>query len=98
MLEELVFRGGVQALLDRTAWGSRLVAPGISTGNVMASALFAAAHLWVAPPGLAVAIFLPSLVFGRLAQLYPSLLPAMLVHAAYNACYLAAGIACATRP
>lgn len=93
VLEELVFRGGVQSLLDRTAAGRGLIAPGVTVGNVLTSALFAAAHLWVAPPALAAAIFLPSLIFGRLRQLYSSLLPAMLVHAAYNACYLGAGIA-----
>ena len=45
----------------------------------------------VTPPWLAASIFFPSVVFGRLKQLYPSLLPAMLVHAWYNVCYLSAG-------
>lgn len=97
VLEELIFRGGIQTLLDRTAPGGRLVVPGVTAGNVLTSALFAAAHLWVAAPALAAAIFLPSLVFGRLRQLYPSLLPAMIVHALYNACYLVTGMAWATR-
>jgi membrane protease YdiL (CAAX protease family) len=98
VLEELIFRGGVQTLLDRTVFGARLVVRGVTVGNVLTSALFAAAHLWVAPPALAAAIFLPSLVFGRLRQLYPSLLPAVIVHGVYNACYLATGMAWATRP
>ena len=98
VLEELIFRGGVQTLLDRTVFGARLVVRGVTVGNVLTSALFAAAHLWVAPPALAAAIFLPSLVFGRLRQLYASLLPAMVVHAVYNGCYLATGMAWATRP
>ena len=97
VLEEIVFRGGVQRLLERAAWGSRLVAPGVTIGNVLTSVIFAAAHLSVAPTGLAAAIFLPSLVFGRLAQLYRTLLPAMLVHAVYNACYLGAGVVSASR-
>jgi membrane protease YdiL (CAAX protease family) len=91
VLEELVFRGGVQGALDRTPFGRRYLAGGVSVGNALASALFSAAHLLVDSPWLAASIFFPSLVFGRLKQLYPSLLPAMLVHAWYNACYLIAG-------
>ena len=64
----------------------------MSVGNVVASGVFSAFHLVVAPPWLAAAIFLPSLVFGRLKQQYPSLLPAMLVHGWYNACYLGADL------
>ncbi len=91
VLEELVFRGGIQDVLDRTPWGRLAVLGGVSVGNVLTSLLFSAAHLMMAPAWLAAAIFFPSLVFGRLKQLYPSLLPAMLVHAWYNACYLTAG-------
>ena len=97
VLEELIFRGGIQTLLDRTARGARLVVRGVTVGNVLTSALFAAAHLWVAPLALAAAIFLPSLVFGRLRQLYASLLPAMVVHAVYNGCFLVTGMAWSTR-
>ena len=90
LLEELVFRGGIQGALDRTRFGASPVLPGVSVGNLLTSALFSAAHLIAAPAWLAAGVFLPSLVFGRLKQLYPSLVPAMLVHAWYNACYLAA--------
>ena len=91
VLEELVFRGGVQEALDRTSFGQRHLTGGVSVGNVLTSVLFSAAHLLVDPPWLAVSIFLPSLVFGRLKQVYRSLRPPMLVHAWYNACYLIAG-------
>ncbi len=91
VLEELVFRGGVQEALDRTPFGRLYLAGGVSVGNVLASALFSVAHLLVDPPWLAASVFFPSLVFGRLKQVYPSLLPAMLVHTWYNVCYLAAG-------
>ena len=91
VLEELVFRGGVQSVLDRTTFGRLGILRGVSVGNVLTSILFAAAHLLVNPPWLAASIFFPSLVFGRLKQLYPSLLPAMFVHAWYNLCYVAAG-------
>jgi membrane protease YdiL (CAAX protease family) len=88
VLEELVFRGGVQEALDRTSWGRRRPVTGLSVGNLATSLIFAAAHLLVVVPWLAAGVFFPSLVFGRLKQLYPSLLPAMLVHAWYNACFL----------
>ncbi len=91
VLEELVFRGGIQEVLDRTAYGRLHLPGGVSVGNVLTSILFSAAHLMVTSPWLAASIFFPSLMFGRLKQLYPSLLPAMLVHAWYNACYLTAG-------
>ena len=91
VLEELVFRGGVQEALDRTPFGQRYLAGGVSVGNAVASALFSAAHLLVDPPWLAASIFFPSLVFGRLKQVYRSLRPPMFVHAWYNACYLIAG-------
>ncbi|MGZ8283627.1 MAG: CPBP family glutamic-type intramembrane protease, partial [Allosphingosinicella sp.] len=64
-----------------------------SVGNVLTSLLFSAAHLMAAPAWLAGAAFFPSLVFGRLKQLYPSLLPVVLVHAWFNVCYLTAGAA-----
>lgn len=91
VLEELVFRGGIQDALDRTALGRPGLPGGVSVGNLLTSAIFAAAHLLVSPPWLAASIFVPSVVFGHLKQLYPSLLPAMLVHAWYNLCYLTAG-------
>jgi len=91
MLEELVFRGGIQDALDRTPWGRLCVFGGLSVGNVLTSLLFSAAHLMAAPAWLAGAIFFPSLVLGRLKQLYSSLVPVVLVHAWFNVCYLTAG-------
>lgn len=93
VLEELVFRGGIQDVLDRTPWGRLGVLGGLSVGNVLTSLLFSAAHLMAAPAWLAGATFFPSLVFGRLKQLYPSLVPVVLVHAWFNVCYLTAGAA-----
>jgi len=87
VLEELVFRGGLQPVVDRTRLGRKRWA-GITVGNAFTSVLFAAAHLFTGPPWLAAGVFFPSLVFGRLAQIYPTLVPSVLVHAWFNACYL----------
>jgi membrane protease YdiL (CAAX protease family) len=92
VLEELVFRGGIQGVLDRTRFGACGASMGVSVGNLLTSVFFSAAHLITAPAWLAAGVFLPSLVFGRLKQLYQSLVPAILVHAWYNACYLAASV------
>jgi membrane protease YdiL (CAAX protease family) len=84
VLEELVFRGGLQAILER-----RLpVRFALHGANVLTSLLFAISHWMAAPAWLAASVFFPSLVFGRLKQLYASLAPAMLVHAWFNACFL----------
>ena len=94
LVEEIVFRGGLQEVLDRSAFGRRALVAGVTVGNVVTSAVFAAAHLASSPPWLAAAVFLPSLLLGRVKQLYPSLVPVVLVHAWYNGCYLglAAGV------
>jgi membrane protease YdiL (CAAX protease family) len=89
VLEELVFRAGIQSMLEGTALGRLSVPGGVSLDNVLTSVLFSAAHLMVGPPWLAASIFFPSIVLGRLKQLYPSLLPVILVHAWYNVCYFA---------
>ena len=78
-----MFRGGVQEWLDRTALGGN-----VTVGNVVTSALFAAAHLASTAPWLAAAIVLPSLLLGRIKQLYRSLVPVVLLHAWFNVCYL----------
>jgi uncharacterized protein len=88
IVEEIVFRGGVQELLDRTAFGRLALCADLTVGNVVTSALFSAAHLISAPAWLAAAVFFPSLLLGRVKQLYRSLVPVVLVHASYNACYL----------
>lgn len=90
-LEELAFRGSVQdaaaAVLRRRGW--RDASP-LTLANVLTSLAFAACHLATQPAALAAAIFLPSLVFGRLRERWGSLWPPVLMHAWYNACLLAA--------
>ncbi len=63
IVEEIVFRGGLQRLLrrwpaGRTSWRS------ISAANAMTSAVFALAHLWNHPPLAALGVLPVSLLLG----------------------------------
>ena len=86
LLEELLFRGGVQPALLRTRWGAR-EAWGLTTANVATSVLFAAAHLATQAPEWAAAAFVPSLVFGHFRERYGSVVPGAALHVFYNAGY-----------
>lgn len=84
VLEEIVFRGGLQAALytkpffQRQRWG-------ISVANVLTSLVFASMHLLSQPPLWAALVFLPSLVFGWARDRFNSIVPSVLLHGLYNA-------------
>lgn len=86
--EELFFRAGVQESLAlalrkrQTAWRLGPVTP----ANLLASALFALAHLAVNPTLMAGLTFFPSLVFGWLWDRHRHVLPCWLCHFFYNIC------------
>lgn len=82
VLEEIVFRAGLQASLVRRGWQ-----PGLAI--VLASAAFAAWHLAAGQGLAALAVFLPSLVFGH-AYARHGLACAMACHSWFNLCHLAA--------
>jgi membrane protease YdiL (CAAX protease family) len=86
LVEEALFRGGIQPALLRTNWGAR-EAWGVTTANVATSALFALAHLATQPPEWAAAAFAPSLVFGHFRERYGSIAPGVALHVFYNAGY-----------
>jgi uncharacterized protein len=86
LLEEWVFRAGILQWLD-TRW---LAMRGWRT-NALVSGLFAAAHLWAWPLGHAVAVFVPSLLFGWVWQRWQKLWLCTIVHAACNAAGYAIG-------
>ena len=93
VLEELVFRGLVQGwLLQRPALAAPLAArawlPRLSAANIIAAALFAAAHLLRSPWPWALATFLPGLVFGWLRERHGGVVAPAIVHVAYNAAVL----------
>jgi uncharacterized protein len=86
VLEELVFRGWLQGWMLEQRWGTRRTA-GLSSANVLTSALFCAAHFFYHAPLWAASVFIPSLVFGYFRERHGSVLPAILLHVAYNAGY-----------
>lgn len=83
IVEELVFRGALQGNLIVRGWTRRL-GP-VSSANLAATAAFAALHLLAQPPAWAIAVVVPSLVFGHLRERFASVLPSIALHAIYNA-------------
>jgi uncharacterized protein len=84
--EELLFRGILQGYAAHYAWG-QWHWHGLTGANVIVSVLFMAGHYFSHPPLWAVAVFLPSLLFGWMRDHYGSVYPAMMLHAFYNAGY-----------
>ncbi|GGE55369.1 hypothetical protein GCM10011533_04740 [Streptosporangium jomthongense] len=84
VIEELAFRGIVQGFLGETAFGKRHLA-GLSFANLLAALLFTAWHLVYRTDLLAWLVFVPALVFGYFRERHGSLLPCVILHAAYNA-------------
>jgi uncharacterized protein len=82
-LEELAFRGVLQGGLRRLG-AARRAGP-VTLANIGTTAAFVAWHLVAQSPAWALAVALPSLVFGHLRDRTGSVLPSMLVHIVYNA-------------
>ncbi|MDH5408152.1 MAG: JDVT-CTERM system glutamic-type intramembrane protease [Gammaproteobacteria bacterium] len=86
ILEETVFRGLLQGSLWQTRFGRMLVA-GISLPNIIISVIFTALHFIYHPPLWALAVFVPSLIFGFFRDRYQQLFPAIYLHVFFNAGY-----------
>ncbi len=87
VLEEIVFRGGLQSwLLKRDAM--RRTWFGISLASALVSLVFAAMHLFYQPPLWASLVFLPSLVFGWAWERHQTLLSPIALHMLYNAGFI----------
>jgi hypothetical protein len=83
IIEELVFRGALQGNLIGRGWTRRIGL--VSSANLAATTAFAALHLLAQPPAWAVAVAVPSLVFGHLRERFTSVLPSIALHSIYNA-------------
>ncbi len=84
VLEELCFRGLLQGWLLQHLGHRRVLRP-VGAANLLTSLAFATAHLPSQPPAWAAATLLPSLVLGCARERYGRVLPAILLHAYYNA-------------
>lgn len=83
VVEELAFRGALQGLLLQRG-GSRRIGP-ISFANLATTTTFVALHFTAQPPVWALAVVVPSMVFGHLRERCASVLPAIALHSIYNA-------------
>jgi len=83
IVEELVFRGALQGHLLGRGW-TRRIGP-VSSANLVTTTAFAALHLLAQPPAWAIAVAVPSLVFGHLRERFTSVLPSIALHSIYNA-------------
>lgn len=86
VLEEIVFRGGVQGFLDerlqaRPRWG-------VSPANFVTSLLFTLMHFIYHPPLWALGVFIPSLAFGYFRDRHQQLMTPIGLHVFYNAGYI----------
>ncbi len=92
VIEELAFRGLLQEWLYQKPWGARgigirRICSPISRANWLTTFAFALAHLLYHAPLWAVAVIVPSLVFGYFRDRYQSVAPAIVLHVFYNAGY-----------
>lgn len=86
VLEETAFRGWLQGKLlewhpGRESWR------GISQANLLTSLAFVGIHFFYYSWWWALAVIVPSLVFGFFREKYQSILPGCILHSWYNAGY-----------
>ena len=90
ILEEIVFRGGLQsALLKRDALRRTLGTVPLTLANLITTVIFAAFHLLNQPPLWAALVIAPSLVFGWMRERHDSVIPSIVLHIFYNAGFVA---------
>lgn len=83
LVEEVLFRGLLHGQLLRLTRGGR--AGEITLANIGTTMAFVMVHLAVQPAPWAIAVAAPSLVLGHLRERFASVLPAIVMHAYYNA-------------
>lgn len=87
VLEEIVFRGLIQESIQQLLTNSHFNTTffwRVSRANLITSLLFSASHLWSQSAQWALAILIPSLIFGYFKDRYHSLQPPILLHIFYN--------------
>jgi len=86
VVEEMVFRGLLQELLQQYL-GGRALGP-LSMANLVTTALFTLLHFIYHPPLWAALVFLPSLVFGFFKDRTGRLVVPIILHVFYNAGFI----------
>ncbi|BCO28698.1 hypothetical protein MIZ03_3608 [Rhodoferax lithotrophicus] len=87
VLEEMTFRGLLQPALLQRPWGS-VCHWRLSTANLVCTVLFAISHL-VWHSGLqALAVIVPSLIFGYFRDRYGRIAPSVVLHVFYNSGFI----------
>lgn len=87
VLEELAFRGGLQPALGDLLQGVRWPADPLTLPNLLTSLLFSALHLLSHSPAWAVAVIVPSLVFGYFRERHRGVASPIVLHCLYNGGY-----------
>lgn len=86
LLEELLFRGVLQGLLlKRTELQAKVA--GLTRANLVTSLIFTGLHFLMHPPLAAMAVLLPSLIFGYFRDRHGNLLAPILLHGYFNLGY-----------
>lgn len=85
LLEELSFRGVIQGGLIKL-WGSQGLGL-FSFANIATSILFVLFHFYSHSVIWAMAIIIPSVIFGYFRDKYQSVIPSVLLHVFYNSGY-----------
>jgi len=83
VLEELLFRGVVQGQFRLRTWGMEKCW-GMTQANLLTSVLFVLAHAFYHSPLWAIAVFVPSLVFGYFRDRFGSIYSSLALHVYYN--------------
>ncbi len=86
LIEEVSFRGVVQGLLLEHSLG-RVRIGVITSANLLTSLVFVAIHFVHHPPLWALAVWIPSLLFGYFREVFGGVIPSILLHAWYNAVF-----------
>jgi membrane protease YdiL (CAAX protease family) len=84
IIEEIIFRGLIQPFMAKRLNRSWSI---FSLANILTSLSFVALHLINHPPAWALAVFVPSLVFGYSQERCNHLAAPIILHCSYNAGY-----------
>lgn len=86
LLEEVVFRGGLQPYLA-TKLGKKYACGDISAANWITSLIFTLVHFIQHKLLWSLSVFVPSLLFGYFRDRHNSMVPAIILHIFYNSGY-----------